>query len=112
MSNILFSFFLAFCILVFGFNEVWAISERTFDDYIKEWNQKIELASKYLKSAEVRLKAGDKNSACTMQKQASKYGIEALLALKEAIKINKGLEIELDLENNLNQWRSLGINCI
>ena len=82
-----------------------------FETYMKVWEQKRELATRYLLKAEKSLREGNKDNGCSNQRKASKYGIEATQSLIKAMKIN-GSEDGLDgLQSGLNKWRELGDFC-
>ena len=75
------------------------------------WEEKRILATEYLLNAEKALKEGNKSLGCENQKKASKYGVEASLALIKAMKANgsnNGIE---NFESGLNKWRELGDFC-
>ncbi len=101
-------------ILFFCLNQsdlAFAANEKEFLNYMQDWTEKKELASKYLREAEESFKAGDELSGCSIQKKASNYGIEAtnsLISAMEAQGATDGLE---NLEAGLNKWRELGDFC-
>ena len=82
-----------------------------FDMYMKEWNEKRELATQCLLDAEKSLKEGDEATACVTQRKASKYGIEATESLIKAMKINGSTDGLENFESGLNKWRELGDFC-
>ncbi len=82
-----------------------------YKEYFKEWNDKRELATQYLKEAEEQLKAGDELSGCAAQQKASEYGVAATNSLIKAMKLNGTLDGIDDLQAGLNKWRELGDFC-
>ena len=60
-------------------------SEMEFENYMNNWNEKRELASKYLLEAENAFKNGDELEGCVTQQRAGEYGTEATLALIKAM---------------------------
>ena len=82
-----------------------------FETYMQSWNEKRELATKYLLDAEKALKEGDEASACVIQRKASKYGIEATQSLIKAMTINGSTDGLENFEAGLNKWRELGDFC-
>ena len=82
-----------------------------FETYMREWNNKRELATQYLLDAEKALKEGDEATGCVNQRKASQYGIEATKSLIEAMKINGSTDGLDNIESGLNKWRELGDFC-
>ncbi len=88
-----------------------ADSEDAFQSYMNVWNEKRELASKYLLEAETALKEGDVLTGCAKQKIASQYGVYATESLIKAIKL-KGNSQEIEnLQSGLNKWKEIGDYC-
>ncbi len=98
-------------LVAFNANVGLAVSENDFDKYMLEWDQKREMASQYLIQAETALREGDELTSCSIQKKASKYGIEATLSLIKAFEISGKEQEIVDLESGLNKWRELGDFC-
>ncbi len=82
-------------------------SKANFKTSMLEWRKNSELAIKLLKEAEKELKSGMPYKACIKQRQASKYGIDAFKALKEAQKFNSSEELFENIEENLAKWKKL-----
>ncbi len=78
---------------------------------MKEWDEKRELASKYLQEAEKSLKEGDALAGCSSQREASRYGIEATEALIKAMEANGSKNEIENLKAGLNKWKELGDFC-
>ena len=98
-----------FLLLLFSHNAS-ALAE-DFETYMKEWDDKRDLATKYLQKAEKSLKGGDKANGCINQKKAGIYGIEATEALIKAMKINGSKDALEGFESGLNKWKELRDFC-
>ena len=111
MKN-LFGLALAFILIIFGFHGVSsASSENDFDRFMKDWNEKKELASQYLLRAEKEFQEGDELSACATQKEASEDGIAATQSLIYAMEINGTTDSIENLQAGLNKWKEIGDVC-
>ena len=86
-------------------------AETEFEIYLSDFYQKQDQASKILKEIETDLKDGSKDRACTRQREAASYGIEATESLIKAFKIN-GSKTEIgNLQASLDKWRELRDYC-
>ena len=97
-------------ILILTF-QVYCAFAQDYEKYMEEWNDKRELATKYLLEAEEDLKIGNKASSCEKQRKAGTYGIKATKSLMEAMKLNGstyGLE---NIESGLRKWEELRDFC-
>ena len=92
-------------------NPLWAMPASEFDSYMQVWNEKSELASKYLKQAEKQLKLGDKLQGCKTQTLAADYGIQATESLLKAFEISGSTTDLSGLKSGLNKWRQLRDFC-
>ncbi len=104
--------FLIVITLLFQGRPVIAEDINEFESSISNWNNKIALASKYLKKAESALKEGNKRMGCINQKKAGKLGVEASESLIKAFELKSASKRELDnFENGLNKWKELRDFC-
>ena len=86
-------------------------AETEFEMYLNEFYQKQDRASKILKGIEIDLKDGSRESVCSRQREAAKYGIEATESLIKAFEIN-GSKTEMEnLQAGLNKWKELRDYC-
>ena len=92
------------CDSFFGFNN-------DIENHLREWREKISLASQYLKEAEKILKDGNPKEACLIQKKASSHAIDAIESLKIVFTIEGEKINEEDLLLTLSRWKSIGENC-
>ena len=99
-----------FCLLILG-NPVLADSQISFDDYMKIWNENIELASQGLNDAESAFKNGDALQGCVKQREAAKYGVEATESLIKAFEISGSTGDMSNLESGLDKWKELRDFC-
>ena len=106
----LFTLILIFCLLINAL-PTSADSLKEFDTLMNDWDEKINLASKYLDNAEKSLKNGDALQACSDQSKASQYGIEGTQSLIKAFKISGTTKDLSDLESGLEKWSELGDFC-
>ena len=88
-----------------------ALSNDDYKSYLQVWDQKIKLASEYLKDAEEELKNGNEAIACKKQREAAKYGIEATESLIKAFKISGSTNDLSDLRVGINKWEELRDFC-
>ncbi len=88
-----------------------ANEQGNYENYMNNWNEKIKLASEYLKIAETELKNGDAIQSCVNQKKAAKYGIEASKSLIKAFKENGSKEDIENIEIGLKKWKELRDFC-
>ena len=104
LLSLIFSFFL--------FNSLLPVKAETeFEIYLSDFYQKQDQASKILKGIETDLKDGSKDRACTRQREAASYGIEATESLIKAFRIN-GSKTEVEnLQASLDKWRELRDYC-
>ena len=98
------------CLLIF-INPVFAGIEIDFNDYMQIWNEKIELASQYLKDAESSFKNGDELQGCVKQREAAKYGVEATESLIKAFEISGSTSDMSNIESGLDKWKELRDFC-
>ena len=104
LLSLIFSFFLFISLLPVK-------AETEFEIYLSDFYQKQDQASKILKEIETDLKDGSKDRACTRQREAASYGIEATESLIKAFKIN-GSKTEIEnLQAALDKWRELRDYC-
>ena len=101
--------------LIFSFSLFLSLkpvkAETEFEMYLSDFYQKQERASKILKEIETDLKDGSKDRACTRQREAASYGIEATESLIKAFKIN-GSESQIEnIQAGLDKWRELRDYC-
>ncbi len=89
----------------------WADSPISFADYMNEWNEKRDLATKNLLEAEQALKEGDKKLSCIYQRKAGANGIEATQSLIKAMKSNGSTDGIENFEAGLNKWKELRDFC-
>ncbi len=101
-------FFLYLLILV---NPVLADLEIDFNDYMKIWNEKIELASQHLKEAESAFKLGNELEGCVHQRDAANYGVEATESLIKAFEISGSTDDMSNIESGLDKWKELRDFC-
>ena len=86
-------------------------AESEFNEYLSDFYQKQEKASKILKEIEKDLKEGSRESVCARQREAAAYGIEATESLIKAFKTN-GSKIQMEnLQAGLNKWKELRDYC-
>ncbi len=79
--------------------------------YMDEFKRNQNIATKILLDAENALKDGNKQLACTKQKEASRYGILASEALINALDAF-GSDIGIDnIKSNLVRWKRLSNSC-
>ncbi|WP_320674172.1 hypothetical protein [Prochlorococcus sp. MIT 1341] len=88
-----------------------ASSEEDFMKYMQVWDEKRDLASKYLEEAESEFKAGDELSGCASQQKAAEYGIDATNALLKAMKMNSSADGIENIESGLRKWQELRDFC-
>ncbi len=111
MHRILIFILLTIFFMLIGSTAVFADGDKDFDIYMNLWNTKRELASEFLLKAENAFKQGDELSGCSLQEQASSYGIEATNALITAMKMQNSSEGIENLEAGLRKWQELGDFC-
>ena len=98
-------------IVVFFFTRISVNAESEFDMYLSDFYQKQEKAGKILKEIETGLKDGSRDRVCARQREAARYGIEAMESLIKAFKIN-GSKTEIqNLQAGLDKWRELRDYC-
>ncbi len=105
-------FFLSLIFVVLLFSLVIPVSaESEFEQYLSDFYQKQEKASKILKEIETDLKDGSRDRVCARQREAANYGIEATESLIKAFKTN-GSESQMEnLQAGLDKWRELRDYC-
>jgi len=105
-------FFLSLIFVVLLFSLVIPVSaESEFEQYLSDFYQKQEKASKILKEIETDLKDGSRDRVCARQREAASYGIEATESLIKAFKTN-GSESQMEnLQAGLDKWRELRDYC-
>ena len=101
--------FISFFVL--SLNPVWAKPLSEFEINMTDWDEKSELASKYLKQAEEQLKEGDKSKGCKTQALAANYGIQATESLIKAFEISGSTVNLSDIKVGLNKWKQLRDFC-
>ena len=106
----LFASFLLVLLLTTQIKPAYAVV-KDFELYMKDWNDKRELATQYLLEAEEAFKEGDEAIGCVIQRKASKYGIEATQSLIIAMKLNGSDQGVENFEYGLNKWKELGDFC-
>ena len=90
---------------------VSAFSNEDYKSYLDVWDQKIKLASEYLKEAEKELKDGNEAVACKNQREAAKYGIEATESLIKAFEVSGSTDDLSDLRVGISKWEELRDFC-
>ena len=98
-----------FIFLFFSIKPVKAQTE--FEMYLTDFYQKQDRASKILKGIEIDLKDGSRESVCSRQREAAKYGIEATESLIKAFEINGSKNEMENLQAGLNKWKELRDYC-
>ena len=78
---------------------------------MKDWDEKINLASQFLDKAEQSLKNGDALQACSDQSKASEYGIAGTRSLIKAFEISGTTDDLSNLESGINKWKEIGEYC-
>lgn len=106
-------FFFSILLILFTlfYNQNSLLAETEYDLLMKEWDNKIAIASQLLKEAEVALKNGDALEGCVQQRKAGDYGIEATESLIKAFQINGSTSDLSNLHAGLNKWKELRDFC-
>ncbi|KGG15052.1 MULTISPECIES: hypothetical protein [unclassified Prochlorococcus] len=92
-------------------NQAFSDSGENFNTYLKEWDQKIKIASEYLEDAEKELKNGDAIEGCIKQRKAAEYGIQATQSLIMAFKENGSDGDINNVKAGLDKWKELRDFC-
>ena len=103
--------FLSLCLILSMSESALADSLIDYNYYMDDWNTNISLAKEYLKETQIALEQGDTLAACSSQRKASQYGIEATESLIKAMKINGKTDGIENFVSGLNKWRELGDFC-
>ena len=86
-------------------------ADTQFEQYMEDFYEKQEMASKLLKEVENDLKDGSREKVCARQREAAAYGIKATESLIKAFEIS-GTAYEMkDIKAGLNKWRDIRDNC-
>ena len=95
-----------------GFYSFTSVSaEPNFEDYLSDFYQKQEKASRLLKEIETSLRNGSRSGVCAKQREAAILGIEATNSLIEAFKISDSKTDTRNLQAGLDKWRELRDYC-
>tara|TARA_B100000700_G_C14206104_1_gene472568 strand:+ start:74 stop:448 length:375 start_codon:yes stop_codon:yes gene_type:complete len=87
-----------------------ASPDQSYSSYILLWRENRNSAQDFLKKAEASLKSGSKDLACSQQKLASRYALDAFKYLKLAKQSIDAENEMLDLTTSINSWKKLN-NC-
>ncbi len=82
-----------------------------FNNYMKAWNENIELAAQYLKNAETEFLNGDALQGCVEQRKAASYGISATESLLKAFKLSGSTDDLSGVQSGLAKWKELRDFC-
>ncbi len=107
MKGLLLAIILSFTLT----NTAFASTQDTFGDYMKVWNENIDLAREYLKNAENEFLNGDALQGCVEQRKAAGYGIKATQSLIKAFEVNGSTDDLSGVKAGLAKWEELRDFC-